>query len=283
MAEDEWSAAGFKPVRAAPAPRRGPTRSEVNRAQLRGTEASIANAYVNAAQGQAALERAPYDKASAKSDATVASATEQARIRKMIADADDAEAKAELSKLAAKYPGATTEQLLAASRYAGMLAGELDYQKALKRGYDPDAFGNKVTHLIGRVPWFGADVADMLRDEKATLATVAKRNTSAALLRQETGAAAKDPELIDVEARLFGSPFSVDSRETRASRARTRAAFRGAQKKGAGSLAGDVERELAAPSGKPTLEQFLKAARPANPGASVESLTAYYKKKYGAN
>ena len=97
MAEDQWSAAGFKPVRAPAAPRRGPTRSEVNRAQLRGTEASITNAYVNAEQGKAALKQAPVDLANAASDLNVARATEKARIDKMIADAEDAKAKAELS------------------------------------------------------------------------------------------------------------------------------------------------------------------------------------------
>ena len=87
MAEDQWSAAGFKPVRAPAPARRGPTRSEVNQAQLRGTEAAITNAYVNAAQGNAALKQAPVNLANAASDLNVAQATEQARIKKMIADA----------------------------------------------------------------------------------------------------------------------------------------------------------------------------------------------------
>jgi hypothetical protein len=36
-----------------------------------------------------------------------------------------------------------------------------------------------------------------------------------------------------------------------------------------------------APSRRPTLEQFLERARPANPNASVEDLTAYYNRTYG--
>jgi GH24 family phage-related lysozyme (muramidase) len=40
-------------------------------------------------------------------------------------------------------------------------------------------------------------------------------------------------------------------------------------------------RGAAAPAGRPTLEQFLERARPANPNASVEDLTAYYNRTYG--
>jgi GH24 family phage-related lysozyme (muramidase) len=35
------------------------------------------------------------------------------------------------------------------------------------------------------------------------------------------------------------------------------------------------------PAGRPTLEQFLERARPANPNASIEDLTAYYNRTYG--
>ncbi len=40
-------------------------------------------------------------------------------------------------------------------------------------------------------------------------------------------------------------------------------------------------RGAAAPAGRPTLEQFLERARPANPNASIEDLTAYYNRTYG--
>jgi len=40
-------------------------------------------------------------------------------------------------------------------------------------------------------------------------------------------------------------------------------------------------RRGAAPPGRPTLEQFLERARPANPNASIEDLTAYYNRTYG--
>jgi GH24 family phage-related lysozyme (muramidase) len=40
-------------------------------------------------------------------------------------------------------------------------------------------------------------------------------------------------------------------------------------------------RGAAAPTGRPTLEQFLERARPANPNASIEDLTAYYNRTYG--
>ena len=43
----------------------------------------------------------------------------------------------------------------------------------------------------------------------------------------------------------------------------------------------DQRRGAAAPAGRPTLEQFLERARPANPNASVEDLTAYYNRTYG--
>lgn len=41
-------------------------------------------------------------------------------------------------------------------------------------------------------------------------------------------------------------------------------------------------RRGAAPTGRPTLEQFLERARPANPNASTEDLTAYYNRTYGS-
>ena len=44
----------------------------------------------------------------------------------------------------------------------------------------------------------------------------------------------------------------------------------------------DIDAELGIKPAKPSLAQFLKDARPKNPGASDESLTAYYNKKYGA-
>jgi hypothetical protein len=40
-------------------------------------------------------------------------------------------------------------------------------------------------------------------------------------------------------------------------------------------------RGAAVPTGRPTLEQFLERARPANPNASIEDLTAYYNRTYG--
>ena len=40
-------------------------------------------------------------------------------------------------------------------------------------------------------------------------------------------------------------------------------------------------RGAAAPAGRPTLEQFLERARPANPNTSIEDLTAYYNRTYG--
>lgn len=40
-------------------------------------------------------------------------------------------------------------------------------------------------------------------------------------------------------------------------------------------------RGAAPPAGRPTLEQFLERARPANPNASIEDLTAYYNRTYG--
>jgi len=40
-------------------------------------------------------------------------------------------------------------------------------------------------------------------------------------------------------------------------------------------------RGAAVPAGRPTLEQFLERARPANPNASIEDLTAYYNRTYG--
>ena len=282
MAEDQGSAAGLKPVRAPGAPRRGPTRSEVNRAQLRGTEASITNAYVNAEQGKAALKQAPVDLANAASDLNVARATEKARIDKMIADAEDAKAKAELSKLAAKYPAATAEQILAASRYAGMRQGDMEYEKALREGYKPSFTGNKLTHMLNKIPAVGDEAADTLRDEKARRAALARRLFSAGMLRQETGAVAKDKELLDVEDRFFGTPFSVDSPSLTGVNRRARAAQISAQRRAAGALVEDIDAELGIKPTKPSLAQFLKDARPKNPGASDESLTAYYNKKYGA-
>jgi hypothetical protein len=41
------------------------------------------------------------------------------------------------------------------------------------------------------------------------------------------------------------------------------------------------QRRGAAPAARPTLEQFLERARPANPNASIEDLTAYYNRTYG--
>jgi GH24 family phage-related lysozyme (muramidase) len=40
-------------------------------------------------------------------------------------------------------------------------------------------------------------------------------------------------------------------------------------------------RGAAVPAGRPTLEQFLERARPANPNTSIEDLTAYYNRTYG--
>jgi hypothetical protein len=42
-----------------------------------------------------------------------------------------------------------------------------------------------------------------------------------------------------------------------------------------------ARRGAAPPAGRPTLEQFLERARPANPNASIEDLTAYYNRTYG--
>ena len=283
MAEDQWSAAGFKPVRAPAPAQRGPTRSEVNRAQLRGTEAAITNAYVNAAQGNAALKQAPVNLANAASDLNVAQATEQARIKKMLAEAETAKYGAQMAALAAKYPDASATQILAAARYAGMRQGDIEYEKALKEGYQPSAMGNKFTHMLNKLPVIGDESANSIRDEKARKAALARRLFSAGMLRQETGAVAADKELLDVEDRFFGTPFSVDSRSLKDINRKARSAQISAQRRAAGPLAGDVDRELGiVPAGKPSLAQFLKDAQPKNPGVSVESLTAYYNKKYGA-
>lgn len=189
MAEDQWSAAGFKPVRAPAAPRRGPTRSEVNRAQLRGTEASITNAYVNAAQGQAALEKAPIDKANAASDLNVARATEDARIRKELASADVVEQQAVAARLKAKYPDLTEQQSLAAARYILMDEGEKLYQTALKSGYEPTSGGNRIASVAKNLPFVGnEDLADLIRDPISERAAAGERLFTAGALRQETGA-----------------------------------------------------------------------------------------------
>ena len=188
MAEDQWSAAGFKPVRAPAPAQRGPTRSEVNRAQLRGTEASIDSARASQALAGETLKTAPIARANAASDLTVAQATEKARIEKMLAEAETAKYGAQMAALAAKYPDASATQILAAARYAGMRQGDIEYEKALREGYQPSAMGNKLTHMLNKIPGIGDESANSIRDEKARKAALARRLFSAGMLRQETGA-----------------------------------------------------------------------------------------------
>ena len=255
MAEDQWSAAGFKPVRAPAPAQRGPTRSEVNRAQLRGTEASIDSARASQALAGETLKTAPIARANAASDLTVAQATEKARIEKMLAEAETAKYGAQMAALAAKYPDASATQILAAARYAGMRQGDIEYEKALREGYQPSAMGNKLTHMLNKIPGIGDESANSIRDEKARKAALARRLFSAGMLRQETGAVAADKELLDVEDRFFGTPFSVDSRSLKDINRRARSAQISAQRRAAGSLAGDVDRELGivpAAKGRPT-------------------------------
>jgi hypothetical protein len=262
-------------------PRRAPTRSDVSSAQLRATEASTASSRISQAVAGANLKQAPIDTARAATALSFESAVKDARIRKELAEAETADLALAAAKVKKRYPELSATQSTAAARYILMDRGESVYQQAVKKGYEPTDMRNRLASMARGIPMFGANLADVIADPNAELAELGKQSYTEGALRTVTGAAAPGDERPTTAKQYFPTEWQSKNETLRRELAETRRAQRESMKAIAGPAVGGGAAEV--PSGKPTLEQFLKAARPANPGASVESLTAYYKKKYGAN
>lgn len=185
--------------------------------QHRATQEQIESAGVNQAEGMQSILTAPITRARQATALQVDQATRDAQIRKALADANSAELENQIKALAAKYPNLQADQITTAARYNLMKAGEGLYQGALKKGYKPDALGNKVTYMLDKIPGIGTDVANLIRDPKAEQAQLGERNFTGGALRQETGAGGPKEERPELRSRYFTTPFMADTPDIRAS------------------------------------------------------------------
>lgn len=201
---------------------RAPTRARANEVQLRGAEASIDSARASQAVAGETLKSAPIDRARDVESLAVQRATRDAEIRKAIATADSAELELEIKRLASKYPNVTSDQITTAARYNLMKQGNDMYENALRKGYKPDALGNKVTYLLDKIPGIGTDVASMLRNETAQEAQLGARIFGGGALRQETGAGGPQGERPEIMSRYFTTPFMPDTKTLRGSLSKLR-------------------------------------------------------------
>lgn len=212
------------------------------------TGAQIDSARMSQANAAQDLLKAPIDRARAAQALRVDQALQDATIRKGIADAGKAEVEELAARIKARYPEMSESQALASARYVNMDEGNKLYEGALKKGYKPDALGNKLTFMLEKIPGFGQETADWIRSPMAEQAALGERVYKAGQLRAETGAGDRATEGPDVRTRTFPSPFTTDSPERREQLRRIR------QEQIA------VQRRIAGPGAEPQLPPGLTPA-----------------------
>ncbi len=189
--------------------------TQIQAATLVEKPVDLAAKRTNIAVDQAALAAAPAKTVSAKVTAAVDQATQQATIDKILADSKKATAEAAAADLKSRYPELTQGQAVALSRYVNMFEGNKLYERAIKEGYRPSAFGNKITTTLDKIP-LGQDIADSFRSPEAQEAVIGERTYKAGQLRSETGAAGPKEEGPEVRTRTFPSAFGPDDRKRQA-------------------------------------------------------------------
>lgn len=221
-------------------PRRAPTRSDVSSAQLRATEASTASSRMSQAVAGANLAQAPIDKERAATALSFENAVKDARIRKELAEAEKADLELATAKVRKQYPELTATQSTAAARYILMDRGETIYQKAVKQGFEPTNFRNRLASMARGLPMktFGAGLAELVADPAAELAEIGKQSFNEGALRTVTGAAGPAEERPTTSRQYFPTEWQDKSEANRRELAQTRRDQRESMKAIAGPAVG---------------------------------------------
>ena len=118
----------------------------------------------------------------------------------------------EVLKVAPKTPATqrfTDAQTINAQRAARMLAGQRNYEAALKRGYNPTSLRNKIASVGGMLPLgLGLPTQMFIRNPVSEMGLTGETQFTEGALRAATGAGLNKEERPVTEIQLFPTPFS---------------------------------------------------------------------------